>query len=105
MDIRGRDLINGLPKTLTITSDEVREAIEEPVGAIIETVKGVLERTPPELAADIIDSGILLTGGGALLKGMDTLLSKATGMPVYVADDPISCVAIGTGKAVMYRMS
>lgn len=104
MEIRGRDLINGLPKTITLTSDEAREAIEEPVGSIVEAVKSVLERTPPELSADIIDRGILLTGGGALLRGIDELLSRSTGMPVKIADDPISCVAIGTGKAVMYRM-
>lgn len=104
MEIRGRDLLNGLPKTLTITSDEIRESIEEPMGAIVEAVRGVLERTPPELSADIIDRGILLTGGGALLRGIDKLITKATGMPVHVAEDPISCVAIGTGKAVMYKM-
>jgi len=104
MNIRGRDLINGLPKSINITSMEVLEAIEEPVSSIVEAVKSVLERTPPELAADIIDRGILLTGGGALLRGMDELLTRSTGMPVKVADDPISCVAIGTGKAVMYRM-
>jgi len=104
MSIRGRDLINGLPKSINVTSQEVMEAIEEPVSSIVEAVKSVLERTPPELAADIIDRGVLLTGGGALLRGVDELLAKATGMPVKVADDPISCVAIGTGKAVMYRM-
>jgi len=104
MSIRGRDLINGLPKSINVTSLEVMEAIEEPVSSIVEAVKSVLERTPPELAADIIDRGVLLTGGGALLRGVDELLAKATGMPVKVADDPISCVAIGTGKAVMYRM-
>ncbi|MHC9543862.1 MAG: rod shape-determining protein [Vulcanimicrobiota bacterium] len=104
LNIRGRDLINGLPKSISVTSMEVMEAIEEPVSSIVEAVKSVLERTPPELAADIIDRGILLTGGGALLRGMDELLTKSTGMPVKVADDPISCVAIGTGKAVMYRM-
>ncbi|MGV8124133.1 MAG: rod shape-determining protein [Candidatus Xenobiia bacterium LiM19] len=104
LNIRGRDLINGLPKSISVTSMEVMEAIEEPVSSIVEAVKSVLERTPPELAADIIDRGILLTGGGALLRGMDELLTRSTGMPVKVADDPISCVAIGTGKAVMYRM-
>jgi rod shape-determining protein MreB and related proteins len=104
MGIRGRDLINGLPKTLTITSHEIMEAIEEPVGSIVDSVRSVLEKTPPELAADIIDRGILVTGGGALLRGIDMLLTKATGMPVRIADDPISCVAIGTGKAVMYKI-
>lgn len=97
-EIRGRDLINGLPKTIKMTSEEVREALEEPVSAIVEAVKAVLERTPPELSADIIDRGIVMTGGGSLLRGLDRLLSKVTGMPVAIADDPISCVAIGTGK-------
>ncbi len=99
MEIRGRDLINGLPKTVKITSEEVREALSEPVGAIVEAVKSVLEKTPPELAADIIDRGIILTGGGALLRGLDKLLSEVTGVPAIVADDPLSCVAIGTGDA------
>ena len=97
MEIRGRDLINGLPKTVKITSEEIREALSEPVGAIVEAVKAVLEKTPPELAADIIDRGIILTGGGALLRGLDKLLSEVTGVPAIVADDPLSCVAIGTG--------
>ncbi len=100
MEVRGRDLINGLPKTVMITSEEIREAVEEPVSNIIESVKLVLEKTPPELSSDIIDRGIYLTGGGALLKGLDKLLSKVTGITVHVADDPISCVALGTGKYV-----
>jgi rod shape-determining protein MreB and related proteins len=100
MEIRGRDLINGLPKTVKITSEEIREALSEPVGAIVEAVKSVLEKTPPELAADIIDRGIILTGGGALLRGLDRLLSEVTGVPAIVADDPLSCVAIGTGMRV-----
>ena len=100
MEIRGRDLINGLPKTVKITSEEVREALSEPLQAIVEAVKAVLEKTPPELAADIIDRGIILTGGGALLRGLDTLLSEITGIPVIVADDPLSCVAVGTGLRV-----
>ena len=100
MEIRGRDLINGLPKTVKITSEEVRESLTEPIQAIIEAVKAVLEKTPPELAADIIDRGIILTGGGALLRGFDQLLSEITGTPVLVADDPLSCVAIGTGQRV-----
>ncbi|MCL5773530.1 MAG: rod shape-determining protein [Firmicutes bacterium] len=104
MDIRGRDLINGLPKTISINSEETRDALEEPLSAIVEAVKSVLERTPPELAADIIERGIVLTGGGSLLRGLDQLLSKATGMPVRVADDPISCVAIGTGQAEMLKV-
>ncbi|MCD6310158.1 MAG: rod shape-determining protein [Candidatus Eremiobacteraeota bacterium] len=104
MEIRGRDLINGLPKTIEITSEEVREALAEPVGAIVEAVKAVLEKTPPELAADIIDRGIVMTGGGSLLRGMDQLLSRVTGMPVQLADDPVSCVAIGTGKADLSKL-
>jgi rod shape-determining protein MreB len=105
MEIRGRDLINGLPKTVKITSEEVREALSEPVQAIVEAVKAVLEKTPPELAADIIDRGVILTGGGALLRGLDTLLGEVTGIPVIVADDPMSCVAIGTGQRVGYHGS
>jgi rod shape-determining protein MreB len=100
MEIRGRDLINGLPKTVKITSEEIREALSEPVGAIVEAVKAVLEKTPPELAADIIDRGVILTGGGALLRGLDKLLSEVTGVPAIVADDPLSCVAIGTGMSL-----
>jgi rod shape-determining protein MreB len=100
MEIRGRDLINGLPKTVKITSEEVREALAEPVQSIVEAVKSVLEKTPPELAADIIDRGVVLTGGGALLRGLDTLLGEITGIPVIVADDPLSCVAVGTGMRV-----
>jgi len=100
MEIRGRDLINGLPKTVKITSEEVREALSEPLQSVVEAVKAVLEKTPPELAADIIDRGIILTGGGALLRGLDTLLGEVTGIPVIIADDPLSCVAIGTGLRV-----
>lgn len=100
MEIRGRDLINGLPKTVKITSEEIREALSEPVGAIVDAVKAVLEKTPPELSSDIIDRGIIITGGGALLRGLDRLLSEATGVPAIVADDPLSCVAIGTGMQI-----
>ena len=100
MEIRGRDLINGLPKTVKITSEEIREALAEPVGAIVEAVKAVLEKTPPELAADIIDRGVILTGGGALLRGLDKLLAEVCGIPVIIADDPLSCVALGTGMRV-----
>ncbi|MBI2251226.1 MAG: rod shape-determining protein, partial [Armatimonadetes bacterium] len=103
MEIKGRDLINGLPKTITISSEEIREALDEPLGAIIEAVKNVLEKTPPELSADIIERGIVLTGGGALLRGLDELLSQITGMPARVAEDPISCVAIGTGKVEIQK--
>jgi rod shape-determining protein MreB and related proteins len=97
MEVKGRNLIEGVPKTVVIGDEEIREALSEPVGAIVEAVKSVLEKTPPELAADIIDRGIILTGGGALLRGLDKLLSEVTGVPAIVADDPLSCVAIGTG--------
>ncbi len=100
MQIRGRDLVAGLPKTVEVSSGEMREALAEPVLAIVEKVKRVLEQTPPELASDIIERGIVLTGGGALLRGLDRLLTAATGIPVYVAEDPLSCVAIGTGRAL-----
>lgn len=99
MEVRGRDLVNGLPRTVLAGSDEIREALLEPVGSIVDTVKAVLERTPPELAADLLDNGIVLTGGGALLAGLDELLHRSTGVPVRVADDPITCVAVGTGLA------
>ncbi len=98
MELRGRDLLSGLPRSSTITSVQVREAIAEPINAIVETVKETLEDTPPELAADIMDRGIVLAGGGALLRGLDRLISKETGMPVHIAPDPLSCVVIGTGK-------
>jgi len=100
MDIRGRDLVSGLPKTITIRANEIREALEEPVIKIIEAVKSTLEKTPPELAADIMDHGIMMTGGGALLHDLSTLLSHETGMPVLVADDALSCVGEGTGKSL-----
>ncbi|ANE47168.1 rod shape-determining protein MreB [Paenibacillus swuensis] len=100
MEIRGRDLVTGLPKTLTVTSDEVTDALQDTVNAIVEAVKVTLEKCPPELAADIMDRGIVLTGGGALLRNLDKLLSKETGMPVIVADNPLDCVAIGTGRAL-----
>lgn len=98
MDIKGRDLVSGVPKTITINADEVREAITEQVDAIIETVRMALEQTPPELAADIVDSGIVLTGGGALLRSLDRLLREETGLPIVIADDPLSSVALGSGK-------
>lgn len=100
MDIRGRDLVSGLPKTIAIRCQEVQEALSEPVFNIVEAVRVTLEKTPPELAADIMDRGIVMTGGGSLLRGLDTLLAKETGMPVYVAEDAMSCVALGTGKAL-----
>ena len=100
MEIRGRDLISGLPKVITIRENEVREALQEPVAAIIDAIKSTLEKTPPELASDIIDKGIMLTGGGAMLKGIDLLINKETHMPVNIAETAIDCVAIGAGKAL-----
>ena len=100
MDIRGRDLIDGLPKTITIRSSEMMEALEEPARAIVDAVHSVLEKTPPELAADISDKGIYMTGGGCLVNGLDKLLAEQTGINVMIADDAVSCVAIGTGKAL-----
>ncbi len=100
MEVRGRDLLTGLPKTITITSAESWEAMQEPVEAVIEGVKKVLEVTPPELAADIVNNGIVMTGGGSLLDGLDILLSKETNLPVHIAEEAICCVAIGTGKAL-----
>ncbi|HOQ00328.1 MAG TPA: rod shape-determining protein [Acetivibrio clariflavus] len=100
MDIRGRNLVSGLPKTITVTSSEIMEALEEPVSSIVETVHSVLERTPPELAADISDRGIVMTGGGSLIYGLDKLIQEKTGINVIVADDAVSCVALGTGKAL-----
>ncbi|WP_102026882.1 rod shape-determining protein [Salirhabdus sp. Marseille-P4669] len=100
MEIRGRDLVTGLPKTITITNEEIASALSDTVLAIVETVKNTLERTPPELAADIMEKGIVLAGGGALLKNLDQKISAETKMPVFVAEDPLDCVAIGTGKAL-----
>ncbi|MGI6036184.1 MAG: rod shape-determining protein [Limnochordia bacterium] len=100
MDVRGRDLLTGLPKTISISSVEIKEALTEPIGAIVEAVKVTLERTPPELAADIMDKGIVLAGGGSLLAGLDRLLAQETGMPVHLAEDPLGVVAIGTGAAL-----
>ena len=100
MEIRGRDLVSGLPKTVTVSSREAYEAMAEPVEAVVSGVKEVLEKTPPELSADIINKGIVMTGGGALLSGLDTLIARETGLPVHVAEEAISCVAHGTGKAL-----
>ena len=100
MEVRGRDLLTGLPKTITITSAESWEALQEPVEAVIDGVKKVLEITPPELAADIVNNGIVMTGGGSLLDGLDVLLSKETNLPVHIAEEAICCVAMGTGKAL-----
>lgn len=102
MEIRGRDLITGLPKNITVSSKEMREALSEAVNAIAECTHTVLEKTPPELAADIADKGIIMTGGGALLNGLDKLIQEYTKVPVYVAEDSISCVAFGTGKVLDY---
>jgi len=100
MDIRGRDLVSGLPKNLTIQAKEIREALNDPIYKIIDAVKGTLEKTPPELAADVMDHGIMMTGGGALLTNLDKLLSHETGMPVLVSEDALSCVGEGTGRSL-----
>ncbi len=100
LEVRGRDLVAGLPKTIEVRSDEIREALSEPVGQIVGRVKSVLESTPPELSSDIIERGIMLTGGVALLRGLDKLLAAETGIPVHVAEDPLSCVALGCGRAL-----
>jgi rod shape-determining protein MreB len=100
MDVRGLDQVTGLPKTITITSGEVTEAIGEPLAALAATVKAVLEKTPPELASDIIDRGMVMTGGGSLLRNIDRFLTQETGVPCHVAEDPLACVALGAGKAL-----
>jgi rod shape-determining protein MreB len=100
MEVKGRDLVAGIPKTVVVSSDEIREALQEPINAIVEAVLIALERTPPELAADIVDKGVVLTGGGALLRNLDVLLREETGLPVMVCDDPISAVVLGSGKAL-----
>ena len=100
MQIRGRDLISGLPKTIEINSTEVRDALKAPSSSIVDAIKSTLEKTPPELASDIMENGIMLTGGGALLRGLDKLVKQETGMPVHIAEDPLDCVALGTGKSV-----
>ena len=98
LEIRGRDLVSGLPKTITISSEEIREALSEPLAIILSAVKDTLEHTPPELASDIMERGILMAGGGALLRGIDKLLGKETGLPVHIAEDPLICVVMGAGK-------
>jgi rod shape-determining protein MreB len=100
MEIRGRDLVSGLPKTMSISSDEVADALKDTVYSIVDAVKVTLEKCPPELSADIMDRGIVLTGGGGLLRNLDRLLTRETGMPVMVADNPLDCVVIGTGRAL-----
>jgi rod shape-determining protein MreB and related proteins len=100
VDIKGRDMVTGIPKTLEISSEEVMQAIAEPVNSIVNAVKIALERTPPELAADIVDRGIVLAGGGALLKNLDKLLREETGLPIIVAESPLTAVVLGSGKAL-----
>lgn len=99
-ELRGRDLVTGLPKTVTISAEEIRDALKEPVNRIVAAVKRTLEQTPPELASDVMDKGIVMTGGGALLKGLNRLLSDETGMPVHIAENPLDCVALGAGKVL-----
>src|SRR5579885_2127538 len=99
-EIRGRDLVTGLPKTIVVSSEEIRKAIEEPVNAIVDAVKTTLDKTPPELSGDVMDRGIVLTGGGAMLRGLDERLKHETGMPIHVTDDPLNSVAMGAGKCV-----
>ncbi|HLS89778.1 MAG TPA: rod shape-determining protein, partial [Limnochordia bacterium] len=100
MEVRGRDLVTGLPKTIEISQEEIRESLSEPIQAIVEAVRITLERTPPELASDIMEKGIFMAGGGSLLHGLDRLLAEETGMPVHVSEDALSAVAIGTGIAL-----
>jgi rod shape-determining protein MreB len=98
MDLKGRDAISGLPRTLEIDNSEIRKALKEPVDQILDAIKRILEKTPPELAADIVERGIVMTGGGSLLKGLDKFISKETGVPVIRAENPLTCVVLGAGK-------
>ena len=100
MEVKGRDLVAGVPRTVVVDADEMRDALSEPVNSIVEAVKVALERTPPELAADIVDKGIVLTGGGSLLRNMDVLLREETGLPVMLSEDPLTAVVMGAGKAL-----
>ncbi|MDP3039617.1 MAG: rod shape-determining protein, partial [Deltaproteobacteria bacterium] len=100
MEIKGRDLVAGNPKVLQVNSEEIREALAEPINAILEAIKTTLERTPPELASDIVDKGIILAGGGSLLRNLDVLLREETNLPVTITEDPISAVVLGSGKAL-----
>ena len=100
MEVKGRDLSAGLPKTVIIRSEEIREALQEPLSSILESVRITLERCTPELSADLVDRGIMMAGGGALLRNIDKLLAQETGLPVHIADDPLSAVAQGTGKVL-----
>lgn len=104
LEVKGRNLLDGLPKNITIAASEAREALEDPLKTIVEAIKSTLESTPPELSADIIDHGIMLTGGGALLRGIDQLIANETNMPVYIAESPLDCVADGTGKRLEISM-
>jgi rod shape-determining protein MreB len=100
MEVKGRDLSSGLPKTITVRSEEIREALKEPLSSILESIRITLERCPPELSADLIDRGIVMAGGGSLLRGIDRLVADETGLPVHIADDPLSAVAEGTGRVL-----
>ena len=100
MEVRGRDLVAGIPKAVTITSEEIREALSEPIGSIVEAARSTLEKTPPELSADLIDRGIVLAGGGSLLRGLDKLLAEETSLPVHVAENPMTAVALGVGRGL-----
>ena len=100
MEIKGRDLVNGVPKEMVLSETQVAESLQEPINQIIDAVRFVLESAPPELSSDIVDRGIVLTGGGALLRNLDKVLTEATGLPVFTAEDPLSCVALGTGKVL-----
>lgn len=100
MEVKGRDLSAGLPKTITIRSEEIRDALKEPLTSILESVRITLERCPPELSADLIERGIVMAGGGALLRGIDKLVAEETGLPVHIADDPLTAVAEGTGRVL-----
>ena len=100
MEIKGRDLVSGIPKTLILDDDEVRESLADPVAQILNGIKQALENTPPELSADIVDKGIVLAGGGALLKGMDVFLREETSLPIIIAEDPLTCVVLGAGKVL-----
>jgi rod shape-determining protein MreB len=98
MEVKGRDILAGLPKTITVTSEEIREALSETVASILDAIRIALERTPPEISADLIDRGLILAGGGALLRGLDKIIAEETGLPVRIAEDPLTAVALGTGR-------
>ena len=98
MEVKGRDILAGLPKTITVTSEEIREALSETVASILDAIRIALERTPPEISADLIDRGLILAGGGALLRGLDKIIAEETGLPVRISEDPLTAVALGTGR-------